>query len=791
MFMLRATIISFLSIVRQGFSAMSTDTAEAIIFRPAGGSGGSSASGDATGSRDSLQGGRPKIGTDYYINTLIEDESCVSNLSNSTGGLTNINDVHFDGLDTATDIENQLGGDGASQSDFTFERINTTDDRSWLSSLTYDFAHKRRLHPFGKIWKSSNPGDSKNVSQRDDSNLGGEIDKSPISQSNSVQKDIIKSVSFQGQINDTTGMEFVPPPFMVSVSPAHQVSNLESQRTYDYASTESSRTGFVTYAQTRIQKRKTLLVSLVVAMFAACVLAIVVTAFGDGQVHVNEEQNSFSNTSDDLLDTMETVATVEPSSIFDRSSNQTSSEGKSLAVPATPPTQENLVATQEPSSTEINYIPSIAPSNQDELANETFTQTATGATKLANETFTQTTAGITSPSTSVAEHYSSPPLSSSTSEIAGSPDVDVTYHASSNSSTIHSKAVEDTTIFRDGPENSDNGSPYLTVEGNGKAISYLRFDISSISMDFVDGAILRLYSIVQDPERGVNDALGLSNINIDLLPFAGEWVGTPFPTTDTSYVQSFSMEDYPYEYPSNHVSVLGGLQTTHDLDVTEAFRLLGPMQNTNSTEEIDSNFMSLKVYSEDDSLGKVDFASSDWKEGFAAPELVVRVSGTRYPTTPPTSSPTVYPTTPPTISPTVHPTIPPTSSPTLHPTTLSKTSAPSAKPSTHISQSPSSEPSGSQSLLDQCFDLCDSDASNRFDRVFGFDSDWEWLDQCMQENLLDETEKKKEKRCEKDLEEAKMNARIKAERHATKCKEECDTTIALERHRSDHKMNSD
>ena len=96
--------------------------------------------------------------------------------------------------------------------------------------------------------------------------------------------------------------------------------------------------------------------------------------------------------------------------------------------------------------------------------------------------------------------------------------------------------------------------------------------------------------------------------------------------------------------------------TLHEVDVTRAFR-----QPTNTNMPEGYRVVSFKLYSDIDSLGRVDFASSEMNGGNVGPELVILLADgddilTGYPTRKPTEEPSRRPSLSPIDSPTIDPT---------------------------------------------------------------------------------------------------------------------------------------
>lgn len=365
---------------------------------------------------------------------------------------------------------------------------------------------------------------------------------------------------------------------------------------------------------------------------------------------------------------------------------------------------------------------------------------------------------------------------------------------SSNPSTLFLKPSADTTIFKNRPTNSYADQSYLSVKGLNRASSFLRFDVSTISEKYVGKAVLRLYSILPDTVEDINvEVGGLSNIVVDMLPFAGGWDETsvtynnPVLLNESFRVGSFSVEGYPYT-----TSEVNKIQRLHEVDVTTAF----PQSSTSEG----FTTVSFRLYSDEDSTGRVDFASSDWNHGFAEAELLIELSDTSRPTKSPT---TKHPTTSPTVTSSSSPSMTRLTSTTSSPTTsLPTTSSPTASSPTTSSPTTSSPTTSSPttyspttlSLAAQCKLGCDEEATKRFQREFGSGSVAQWIDVCLKTTRgCKKDDKKCEKECKKDAEKAEKDALKKVDKHTSRCNEKCidaGAPIAVERHPKNHKPRS-
>jgi hypothetical protein len=340
--------------------------------------------------------------------------------------------------------------------------------------------------------------------------------------------------------------------------------------------------------------------------------------------------------------------------------------------------------------------------------------------------------------------------------VTSKPSINITSQTPSNSgspttmpslSQIVLTPSSDTKIVKDHSAISYAKDDYLTVEGMRGATSYLRFDTSALSGKVISVAVLRLHSILPTVDEMIGEVLGgLNNVDVDFLPFAGTWdeslvtfddhIITPFQAVNAG---SFSVEGYPYELSSS-----SNLRQVHEVDVTEAIR---SAQNLEASTNI--TFM---LYSDENSSGSVNFASTDYSVSFGGPKLVIALSKTDYPTTAPrTSAPTSSPTMPPSIFPTPKPSIPQTPKPSIPPTPEPKISAaPTLSPFAKTSP-PTLSP------FDECVAECENEVAKSFDRE-------DHVDMCIAET----------QDCDRQCKnECKLEAEKAEEEALTLCKEMC------------------
>ncbi|KAL9183079.1 hypothetical protein ACHAXT_004866 [Thalassiosira profunda] len=312
-------------------------------------------------------------------------------------------------------------------------------------------------------------------------------------------------------------------------------------------------------------------------------------------------------------------------------------------------------------------------------------------------------------------------------------------------SLISLRDSADTSIFKNRPAKSYDGGNYLTVKALEKASAFVMFDTSALSRNLVAKATLRVYSIVPDSFDEDGQAGGLSSVNVELLPSASDWGGTtvtydsPLQSNDAFSVGSFSVEGYPY----HNSALFNRLQRIHEVEVTRAFRHPNPSDN---------DIMTFALSSDEGPTGRVDFASREWNQGFAAPELTIELSDTVIPTifVPPKTNP------PPSRDP-----------PTVIPATLSTTaSAATTTPSV---------------CENECIEGREKRFQKEFEKTHGVETISEWVDACMATSLdCDEDAKKCEKQCEKDAAKAEEKARKKADEHVLKCRAKCVEEEAAE-----------
>jgi hypothetical protein len=408
----------------------------------------------------------------------------------------------------------------------------------------------------------------------------------------------------------------------------------------------------------------------------------------DGYFPIGLEGNTTSTTNDVLFDLEEELAVTD-------SLNPSSSPSDPISnVPATEsPTVLSALPTTEPTSVLSTLLlpvstsePSIGPASQ-----------------TSGPSFSPSGSSTASPTTT-----------------PGLPQVVLT-------------PISDTTIIEDNPASSYGKDSYLTVKGLRGASSFLRFDISAVSGNMVSMAYLRVYSILRTDDEIMGEVVGgVSTVNVNVLPFAGIWdenmvsFDDPVILVEAVSVGSFTVEGYPFD-----LSSLFRLQRVHEVDVTKAFR-----GSKNSEGLTTITFM---LYSDDNTQGLVDFASSDYSETFGGPELVIDFSETQYPTSSPTTS--ALPTSAPVSSPTLPPSIPPTPKPSSSPTPdpSSETSPPTPVP------------------IYNCIAQCESDVTINF-------SIEDYIDTCV------ERARDCDRQCKNNC---KSEAEIAKEEALTFCKETC------------------
>ena len=170
------------------------------------------------------------------------------------------------------------------------------------------------------------------------------------------------------------------------------------------------------------------------------------------------------------------------------------------------------------------------------------------------------------------------------------------------------------------PTKNYSNDSFLSVSGSDKSVCFIRFDISSVLGHSVDGATLRLFSILISDDENDSESSGVNSVNIEVMPRAGDWDegsitwDNNIESTGSFQVASFSVQESPRRSETDKP------QQLHEVDAKSSL-------STTLLDEDRSGgkaFLTFKISS--DSIGKVDFASREWDRGAAKPELVVTLA---------------------------------------------------------------------------------------------------------------------------------------------------------------------
>ncbi|KAL7547031.1 hypothetical protein ACHAWF_010344 [Thalassiosira exigua] len=254
------------------------------------------------------------------------------------------------------------------------------------------------------------------------------------------------------------------------------------------------------------------------------------------------------------------------------------------------------------------------------------------------------------------------------------------------SSLVSIKSV-DATIDASKPDRNYGSDPHLHVEGLSK-VALLKFDVGPLRDYSVSKATLILYSVAGDEyviSRGI-DFGGPSRVRVDVLPAAGDWrEGAATWDRGVSSVGSYRAASFDvHEFRSEMEG-----RNRHKVDVTRSI-------DAAISKKAGTTYLTFELSTEPGE--SVVFASREWNEGAAQPELVVLLA---QPTDSPTPEPSDIPTQIPTVSsspPTGSPVNLPTESPLYLPTagpSLSPTTGPAKNPTAAPTAAPSPSPSAS------------------------------------------------------------------------------------------------
>ena len=664
------------------------------------------------------QGGPVEIGRDFYINrSLFRDVETASSLSSLSGVIASTSNLQLGGQSTGETSRSTFVGEGR------FSTLGKKGRRSFQAQLDTVEASPRRetdTSREGSPWyivHSPRGVNSKNI----ESVLCSPGQDGPKKSSTSSDRLIIdvpktRMITSREHLDDL--LRFHPPVFPPPAPSNHaalghhisddlEVSGLSHIHASDNSSVGGNE-GFLAYVGEKYSNascKMKLLFAGGVIVFLVSIIAITAASLNikignndndknipsdgdDGYFPIGLEGNTTSTTNDVLFDLEEELAVTD-------SLNPSSSPSDPISnVPATEsPTVLSALPTTEPTSVLSTLLlpvstsePSIGPASQ-----------------TSGPSFSPSGSSTASPTTT-----------------PGLPQVVLT-------------PISDTTIIEDNPASSYGKDSYLTVKGLRGASSFLRFDVSAVSGNTVSMAYLRVYSILRTDDEIMGEVVGgVSTVNVNVLPFAGIWdenmvsFDDPVILVEAVSVGSFTVEGYPFD-----LSSLFRLQRVHEVDVTKAFR-----GSKNSEGLTTITFM---LYSDDNTQGLVDFASSDYSETFGGPELVIDFSETQYPTSSPTTS--ALPTSTPVSSPTLPPSIPPTPKPSSSPTPdpSSETSPPTPVP------------------IYNCIAQCESDVTINF-------SIEDYIDTCV------ERARDCDRQCKNNC---KSEAEIAKEEALTFCKETC------------------
>jgi len=692
--------------------------------------------------RDQEGQGEPvEIGRDFYINrSLFRDVETASSLSSLSGVIATTSDLQLGGQSTVETSRSTFVGEGR------FSTLGKKARRSFQAQLDTVEASPRRetdTSREGSPWyivHSPRGVNSKNI-ETVLCSPGQDGPKKSSASSDGLIIDVpkIRMITSREHLDDL--LRFHPPVFPPPAPSNHAVlghhisDDLEvSGLSHIHASENSSvggNEGFLAYVGEKYSNascKMKLLFTGGVIVFLMCIIAITAASLNmkigsnndsevdqsydndknipsggdDGYFPIGLEGNTTSTTNDVLFDLEEELAVTDSltptSSPSDPISNVPTTESPTVlsALPTTESTSVLHWLILPVSTTE----PSIGPASQ--TSGPSFSPSGSSS---ASPTTTSQTSG---PSFSLSGSSSASPTTT-----PGLPKVVLT-------------PISDTTTIEDNPASSYGKDSYLTVKGLRGASSFLRFDISAVSGNTVSMAILRMYSILRTDDEIMGEVVGgVSNVNVNVLPFAGIWdenmvsFDDPVISVEAASVGSFTVEGYPFD-----LSSLFRLQRVHEVDVTKAFR-----GSKNSEGLTTITFM---LYSDDNTQGLVDFASSEYSETFGGPEVVIDFSETQYPTSSPTTS--ALPTSAPVLSPTLPPSIPPTRKPSSSPT-----------------------PDPSPVPTDNCIDQCESEVTENF-------SIEDYIDTCV-ENF-----RNCDRQCKNNC---KSEAEIAKEESLIFCKETC------------------
>ncbi|KAL9183077.1 hypothetical protein ACHAXT_004864 [Thalassiosira profunda] len=758
--------------------------------------------------------GRPEIGKAYYINRTQNDAE--SSLSSLSGGITTLSKLRFgalrDGSSAEGDVEN-------SPVDAIF-RENASDGvseekRSDVSSLTNEVTRKgvhghSRFSPFSRLGKFSvqledvadNSFDVEdNASAQEievleaESSLWYDSTDTPTKHVPLPPSQVVHTLIEQESTKTpaTRSVAFDAPNQKMLADRAHldELVQFPPPRSTKRASdVETVSTGwdgdFPAYLRRRfaVGSRRRWVVAFVLVLFALCIVAIVVAGMSTTQDDSNggtngsytqiEQPEDMKRAPVDIPanDTLgagsadETFVPGEAESVmppdFEASTSSSTVIASDTDAVIDPSLVEGPSSTSQPPATpdavESVAVSSVSPTTPAETAQEPAktdappepVETVTASSEQAPATNAPEVASATPPppvttTTTTKETTTKPPPTTEEPTTKPPPTIAAT--------GISLDTIVDTSIVSNEPGLSFDSNSYLTVKGLRRASSFLLFDTSDVARNNVEKAVLRIYSILPSSDDGNGEAGGMSSVNVELLPSAGRWVGpsvtytNPVPSSAAYGVGSFSVEGYPYQ----RTAIFNRLQRIHEVDVTRAFRYPVDPKYPNS--------LSFRLYSDDISSGRVDFASREWNNGFAQPELVIELSDTEFETIePPPTAPSTTSTTTTSTTTTTQPPPPET------------TTSPPPEPST--TTIPPQTTSTTPSINSICQARCEVEAQEKFAKELKFDSIAGYVESCMLEPCTLDA-KKCERKCKRDAEEKALKASNKANDHKAKCLPEC------------------
>jgi hypothetical protein len=691
---------------------------------------------------DDGQGGAADIGGDFYINRGLCDVDTASSLSSISGVVAGESNLQFTGQSTGKTIRATLVGRGR----FPTLGMKGTMRLFQVQLDTVEASPSRETIEsdvnVGSPWYiADSPRGVVSIETALCSPDQNNSKESFTSSSDGEMIDVPKTrlITSRKRLDDFLR---VTPPFSPPSSQSHHVelgrhisNDFEDPRQSKIYGNENSTVdtneGFLAYIGEKISHtscRMKLFLAVGLIVFLVCIIAIMAESLTIiGNNNIDEDAESYQ-----VDYPYEDANNIPPGNYFpiELEGNSSSKENDLIFdLGEEPAGTKSLTPSSSPSFSTDNSITEESPSVHSKLPT---------ASTIAHSESSKPSIGVTPQTPSLAQIVLTT-ISNSTS-VTSKPSIGITSQTPPSSalptttpslSQIVLTPSSDTKIVKDYSAISYGKDDYLTVEGMRGASSYLRFDIAVLSGKAISVAILRLYSILPADDEMIGEVVGgLTNVNIDFLPFAGTWDESlvtfdnqiiPFEAVS---VGSFSVEGYPYEMMSS----LNNLRRVHEVDVTETIRSSQNLEGfTNVT------FM---LYSDDNSRGSVDFASTEYSVSFGGPKLVIDLSETDYPTASPrTSAPVSSPTMQPSIPPTPKPKTSPAPTPLPFPKTLSPTPFP----------------------FDKCAAECEIEVTDNFDHE-------DHIDTCIA----------KTQDCDRQCKnECKFEAKKAQEEALTLCKEMC------------------